>query len=126
MPASQRNFNYSDYESDDGTTYCLKASAEAIAETETGAVSPCTSAIAYGRATKRRAPRYAIYRDGTTFRTVRYPVFTPTAYAALTVGTDTSSVFVPGLATAVTYTLVKRVPERIPSIVVGRQDADHA
>ena len=126
MPASQRNFNYSDYESDDGTTYCLKASAEAIAETETGAVSPCTSGIAYGRATKRRAPRFGIYRDPTTFRTVRYPFFTPTDYAAATVGTDTSSVFVPGLATAVIYTLVKKVPERVPSIIIGRQDADHA
>jgi hypothetical protein len=35
-------------------------------------------------------------------------------------------VFVPGLATAVTYTLVKKVPERVPSIIIGRQDADHA
>lgn len=126
MAADQRNFAFSDYGSDDGTTYCLKGDANMIAVGAHGGVTPCTSGLAYGRATRRRSPRKAIYRDGTTFRTVTTPVFTPAAFAALVVGTATVAVHVPGNTATVTYTLVKKVPERIPSIVIGRTDPDHA
>jgi len=126
MPADQRNFAYSDYLSDDATTYCLKADANMVATAALGGVTPCTSGIAYGRSSARRQPRKAIYRDGTTFRTVTTPVFTPTDFAALTVGTDTITVHVPGNTATVTYTLVKKVAEKVPSIVIGRTDADHA
>jgi len=126
MPADQRNFNYSDYLSDDSTTYCLKADQNVISTSGLGATSPCTSGVAYGRASLRRQPRKGLYRDSTTFRTVLAPIFTPTAYAALTVGTSTLAVHVPGETATVTYTLVKKIPERIPSTVIGRQDADHA
>ncbi len=126
MPADQRNFAYSDYASDDGTTYCLKADANAIANADLGGVAPCTSGTPYGSATVRRSPRKAIYRDPTTFRTVTVPVFTAADYAALTLNTDTLSVHVPGVVAPVSYTLVKKVPEKVPSITIGRQDADHA
>jgi hypothetical protein len=125
MPADQRNFNYSAYESDDTVTYCLKADQAWISFADSGAAA-CAGAPAYGRATRRRAPRKAIYRDSTTFRTVTEPVFTAAQYAALTVGTDTYDVHVPGNTATVSYTLVKKVPERIPSTVIGRQDTDHA
>ena len=124
MPAVQRNFDYFAYESDDATTYCLRADEDWGNNAASGGAA-CAGAPAYGRATSRRAPRKAIYRDPQTFRTFTEPVFTPTAYAALTVGTSTWAVNVPGLATTVSYTLVKKVPERIPSTVVGRQDTDH-
>lgn len=124
MAADQRNFDYSQYASDDGTTYCLKADANMIATSGLGGTA-CTGQPAYGRATTRRSPRKAIYRDPTTFRTLTTPVFTASDYAALTVGTSTVSVHVPGNTAAVTYTLVKKVPERIPSTVIGRQDTDH-
>lgn len=127
MAATQPNFNYSQYVSDDGTTYCLKASQEWIsAAGNPGGSATCSANPAYGRATRRRAPRKVIYRDPTTFRTRTVPVFTSAAYSALDVGAATLSVFVPGEAGAVTYTLVKKIPERIPSTVVGRQDPDHA
>jgi len=125
MAADQRNFGYSQYVSDDGTTYCLKADSNMIATSGLGGAA-CTGQPAYGRATNRRAPRKAIYIDGTTFRTVTTPVFTATDYAALTVGTDTLSIHVPGETAAVTYTLKKKVPEKVPSTVIGRQDPDHA
>lgn len=125
MAADQRNWGYSDYLSDDGTHYCLRADSNMIADVNLGGAA-CTTGIAYGRATTRRAPRKAIFRDSTTFRTVTTPVFTPTAYAALTVGTSSVAIHVPGNTATVTYTLVKKVPEKIPSIVVGRQAADHA
>ena len=127
MAATQRNFNYSQYVSDDGTTYCLKAAQEWIsAAGNPGGSAACSANPAYGRATVRRSPRKIIYRDSTTFRTVTVPVFTTAAYAALDVGSATLSVFVPGEAGAVTYTAVKKIAERIPSTVIGRQDPDHA
>jgi hypothetical protein len=125
MPADQRNFDYSAYLSDDGTTYALKADAAWIADSHSGSAS-AAGHPPYGRKTTRRSPRMAIFRDPTTFRTVTGPVFTPTAYAALVVGTTTRAIHVPGETATVTYTLVKLVPERIPSTVVGRQDPDHA
>lgn len=125
MPAVQRNFDYFLYESDDGNNYCLRADDDWGNNAASGGAA-CAGAPAYGRATTRRAPRKVIYRDPQTFRTVTEPVFTSTAFAALTVGSDTLSVSVPGLATTVSYTLVKKVPERIPSTVVGRQDTDHS
>ena len=126
MVAVQPNFNYSQYVSDDGTTYCLKASQEWIsAAGNPGGSAACSANPAYGRATTRRAPRRAIYRDPTTFRTRTVPVFTSTAYAALDVGSAVLQVVIPGETGGVTYTLVKKVAERIPSTVVGRQNPDH-
>ena len=126
MPADQRNFDYSRYASDDGTNYALKADAAWIAGTALSGSASAAGLVAYGRATKRRAPRKLIFRDPTTFRTVTEPAFTTAAYDAAIVGTTTYSVHVPGLTATVSYTLVKKQPERIPSTVIGRQDADHA
>lgn len=125
MPADQRNFDFSAYLSDDGTTYALKADAAWIADAASGSAT-AAGHPAYGRESRRRAPRKAVYRDGTTFRTNTVPVFTPTAYAALSVGSSTRSLHVPGLTATVTYTLVKKIPEKIPSTVIGRTDPDHA
>jgi len=125
MPGVQRNFGYFSYDSDDATSYCLKADADWGGSAGSGGTA-CAGEPAYGRATTRRSPRYAIFRDPTTFRTLKGVVFTPAAYAALTVGTSTYSVTYPGSATPQSYTLVKKVPERIPSTVIGRQLEDHA
>jgi len=125
MPAVQRNFDYFSYDSDDATSYCLRGDEDWGNNADSGG-SACAGEPAYGRATRRRSPRKAIYRDATTFRTFTGVVYTPAAYAALTVGTDTLALAVPGLTGTVTYTLVKKVPEKIPSTVIGRQDPDHA
>ncbi len=125
MAADQRNFGYSVYVSDNGQNYCLKADANMIATAGLGGAA-CTNQPPYGRASLRRQPRKAIYRDPTTFRTITTPVFTPTAYGALVVGTSTVAKHVEGETATVTYTLVKLVPEKIPTTVIGRQDPDHA
>lgn len=125
MPADQRNFNYSAYVSDDGNTYALKADQAWISNTDSGSASPAGHP-GYGRKTRNRQPRTATYRDPTTFRTVTEPVFTPTAYAALTVGTSTLAVHVPGETATVTYTLDRKLPERVARAAITRQDPDHA
>jgi hypothetical protein len=121
--ATQKNFDYFAYDSDDGTSYCMRGDEDWGGAAASGGTA-CAGEPAYGRATTRRSPRYAIYRDPATFRTFRGVVYTSAAYAALTVGTSTRAINVPGNVAAVTYTLVKKVPERIPSTVVGRQNTD--
>lgn len=123
--AVQRNWNYFQYHSDDGTTYALRADQDWGNDAASGGAL-AAGQPAYGRATRRRTPRRLIFRDPTTFRTFSGPAFTAAAYAAATVGTTTHSVSVPGNVAAIVYTLVKKEPERIPSTVVGRQDPDHA
>lgn len=123
--AVQRNYNYFAYVSDTGTTYALRADEDWGNAAASGGAS-AAGQDPYGRATRRRAPRKAIYRDPTTFRTFSGPVFTAAAYAALNPGASTYAVSVPGNVGTVTYTLVKLVPEKIPTTVVGRQDVDHA
>lgn len=126
MAADQLNFGYSQYVSDDGNTYCVRSDAEWIANADSGGAA-CTGQPGYGRSTRRRALRYAIYQDiADTFRSFKRPVFTPTAAAALTVGTSTVSVHVPGETAAVTYTLTDLVPEkRAPNTLKGIGRPDH-
>jgi len=125
MPAVQRNWDYYQYVSDDGTTYALRTSMEWAAEAGF-ALNALTGGEPRLIPSKTQQPRRAIYRDPTTFRTASGPVGTAAAYAALVIGSDTIDVSVPGLATSVTYTLVKKVAEKIPSTVSGRHDLDHA
>jgi len=125
MAVAQLNYDYFAYESDDGTTYCKRSDDDWGNDAASGGAA-CAGAVAWGGDSRRRSTRKAIFRDPTTFRTRTLPVFTAAAYAALTVGTDTLTVAIPGSATAATYTLVKKVPEKVPSTVVGRQDPDHA
>lgn len=124
MPADQRNWNYYTYASDDGTTYNIRATEEWVATTVTGLTTRTTGAPRF-IASKSQSPRKFIYRDPTTFRTFSGPVGTTTAYAAAALG-DSVTVHVPGLTAGITYNLVKKVPERVPTTIVGRQDTDHA
>jgi hypothetical protein len=125
MPADQRNFGYSDYLSDDGSHYCVKADAAWIADSQSGGAT-CTTARAYGRDTSRRHKRAAIFRDVTTFRTVKGPVFTPTAYAALVATPGTRAIHVPGETATVSYTQDSLIAEKLGRTAITRTDPDHA
>jgi len=125
MPATQRNWNYYDYVSGDGQTYSIRASEEWAAVAAHGLTLTTTARPRYIASAQQR-PRKALYRDNTTFRTTSGPVGTSADWDALTLTTDTITVAVPGLATGVTYNLLKKIPEKIPVISVGRQDPDHA
>jgi hypothetical protein len=122
MPTtSARNFNYFSYLSDDGNTYNMRGDQL----WGNGAPSGGTAAgahPAYGRQSRRRHPRKVTFRDPGSFRTFTAAVYTPTAYAALSIGSTTTSRFLPGSATAIVYTCVAKTPEKVPTSVVGRQD----
>jgi len=126
MAADQINFGYSQYVSGDGNTYCMKSTAEWTANADSGGAA-CSGRSGYGRASRNRSPRMAIYQDATTFRTYRRPVFTSTDFDALTIGTSTVAVHVPGETATVTYTLVAKIGEKLPSTALkGPSRPDHA
>ncbi len=71
----------------------------------------------------RMKVRRIIYQDPVTFRTVDPVFYTPAAYALVALG-DIVAVQVEGLATAVNYAAVKKVPEKQPARATVRQLAD--
>ena len=73
--------------------------------------------------TARMRVRRVIYQDPTTFRTIDPIIYTPTAFAAIALG-STLAVQVAGLSTTVNYNAVKKVPERQPGRGGARQLAD--
>lgn len=124
MPAVQPNYDYFTYVSSDGTTYNLRAETGWAGVAAHGLAARTSGAPRF-IASRQHSPRRFIYRDSTTFRTRSGPVGTSAAFDAAALG-DTIAVSLPGLATTAAYTLVKKVPESVPTSIVGRQDPDHA
>ncbi|HLZ25661.1 MAG TPA: hypothetical protein VKQ30_26345 [Ktedonobacterales bacterium] len=121
VTTSARLFNYFLYNSDDGSTYNLKSD-QAWGQAAASGGAAATATRSYGRASRRRAPRKVVFRDAGSFRTFTAPVFTTAAYNALVIGTTTLTRFLPGASTGVTYTCIKKIPEKLPTSVIGRQD----
>lgn len=124
MPLDQRNFDYYSYESDDGTTYNLKADMSWAAVAGHGLAARANGQPRY-IASGAQHPRTVRYVDLTTGRSVQGPIGTSAAYTALTIG-DTHSFPVPGSATAVVYTLASKRAEKVPGSVAQTHVADHA
>lgn len=124
MPLDQPNFDYYSYESDDGTTYNLRADVAWAAVTEHG-----LAARANGQprliASGLQRPRMVRYVDLTTGRTRVGPIGTAAAYAAIDIG-DTHSFAVQGGATAISYTVAAKIGEKVPGSVAQSHVADHA
>lgn len=109
------NFVYSDYVSDDGNTYSMRTISTWAAAAASGGTSTSTHPL-YGKSSRRREPRKFRFVDAAVpGRFVTLPVFTATAYGAGTVGTTTFARGVRGEAAAVTFTLDKKIPEKVPS-----------
>jgi hypothetical protein len=124
VPLPQRNFGYFTYESDDGTSYNLKADADWAAITEHGLAARANGQPRY-IASGLQKPRRVRYVDLTTGRSVEGPVGTAAAYAALDIG-DTHTFPVTGSGTAVSYTLAAKIGEKVPGSVIQSSLGDHA
>lgn len=124
MPLVQPNFGYFTYESDDGFSYNIRASAEWAALAGNGLAARSS---AQGRyiTTGSRKPRMVTFKDLTTGRSKKGPVGTSAAYTAYNIG-DTQAFAVPDQTADVTYTLVSKTPEHIPGSVIQSAVADHA
>jgi hypothetical protein len=125
MAAQQKNMGLFTYLDDNAQSWNKRGELDAIRNAVDGSTA-FGAHPNWGRESKRHSVRKAIYQDGTTFRTKTIIVYTPTAMAALTTGTSTLSFMVEGEATAVVYTLAKKVGERQPSAAAARNLADHA
>lgn len=125
MAADQKNLTLFTYVDDGGTSWNKRGELDAVRN----AVDGSTAAGAnpnWGRETRRHSVRKIIYQDPTTFRTKTVIMYTAAADAAITLGTSTLAFHVEGETATVTYTAVKRIPERLPSAAASRNLIDHA
>lgn len=125
MPASQKNFDLFTYTDNGGQDWNKRGEEDAVRNAVDGSTIFGANP-AWGRETRRHRTRKIIYRDATTFRTKTVIFYTAAADAAITLGTDTLSFPVEGLATAVVYTAFQRVDEKLGSVGAARNLADHA
>jgi hypothetical protein len=124
MAADQPNSNLFTYTDDSGNTWNKRGPLN----TAINAVDGSTALTAGARLwtdTKSHQCRKAVFFDPTTFRTVRFPVYTAAAFAAITSAT-TISIHVPGNTATVTYSLSAKVPERQRQSKTSRNLGDHA
>jgi hypothetical protein len=114
MPAEQRNLQWYRYVDDNGANRAIMTEKDWGDSTASGCTTIAGGETVFGAQSKTHHTRKVVYRDPTTFRIIKYVVCTAAAYAALP---TTQQVWVPGLATQVTYNLQQRIPEkqRIPT-----------
>ena len=124
MAANQRNSNLFSYTDDDANVWNKRGPIDASINAIDGSTA-LTPGQPLWTDTKSRQCRKAVFFDPTTFRTVRFPVYTPAAFAAITSAT-TLNVNVPGEAAAVAYSLAEKIPERQRQSNTRRNLADHA
>ena len=124
MPANQRNFQWFTYTDDAGNAWNKKGSLDAAINAIDGSTAFTAGARVWPHRTRRYHTREAIFKDATTQRKVKIPVYTTAAYTAIVKGTTTLAISVPGLATTVTYTAFDKIGEKTPSFgsVVGLTD----
>jgi hypothetical protein len=117
--ATAPSYSVNAYIDDAAQVWNIRGNAAWAADAASGATVAGAHPFWGGRNTKRRHPRYVIYQDPASGRTVRRIVYTPAAMAALAVGA-THTFSYPGLETAVAENLVLKEPERQPTRITVR------
>lgn len=108
--AVEPNRQWYRYVSDGGANFGIMADQDWGNNAASGLAAFNAADPAWGPQSRMHRTRKAVYRDPVTFRTVTHPVGTAAAFAALP---STISVPLPGTATAVTYNLAQRKPEKM-------------
>lgn len=121
--AVQRNFQWYRYVDDSARNWAIRADKDNGDNASFGMAAFNAADPPFGRQTVRHRPRFVIYQDNATFRTVRVVCGTAAAFAA---APATLSVSVPGDATAVTYNLAGKVGEKLQVPKASRNADDHA
>lgn len=123
MARNQKNFEWFDYLDDNGLHWNVRGeSGGALSGIDGHAPFDATRPV-FGAISSHRHPRYAVFHDPTTLRTVKGIIYTPSAYNAIAPG-DTVAVQVAGLATTVPYRLLEKLPERLPRARASRNLPD--
>lgn len=123
MAANQRNSNLFTYHDDNGVTWNKRGPIDTAINALDGSAALTAGAPVWTDQKSRRC-RKAVFFDPVTFRTVRFPVYTTAAFAAIT-GATTLGVNVPGEVAAVTYSLAEKIPEFQRAAKTSRNLQDH-
>lgn len=124
MAANQRNSNLFTYVDGNGTTWNKRGPIDTAINAIDGSAALTAGAPVWIDSKKRRC-RKAVFFDPSTFRTVRFPVYTAAAFTAIT-GATTLAINVPGETAAVTYSLSEKIEEKQPVAKTSRNLTDHA
>lgn len=122
MAVNEKNFSYFKYVDDNGTGWNVRGEDGGPGSAIDGHATDYTLP-AFGRQSRRRHVRYAVWTDPATFRSVRTVIYTAAAFAAIASGA-TVDVSVAGGATTVPYTLSAKVGERLPIAAASRHLAE--
>jgi hypothetical protein len=125
LAADQLNFNLFTYTDNDSVVWNKRGEDNSVLTAVNGATAFGAHPTWPAQSRRFRA-RAVIYRDGTTFRTKRVVFYTAAAYAAITPGTSTIALHVPGNTATVTYTALQKIDEKKPSVGGARQLGEHA
>jgi hypothetical protein len=123
MAANEKNFKIFDYLDDSGNHWNVRGEAGGSGSAIDGHAALDAANPLFGTQTRRRHTRHVVAQNATNFRTIKFIVYTPTAYAAIAIG-DTIAVQVPGSATTVDYLVSDKLAERIPGAKASRNLAD--
>jgi len=123
MAANQRNLQVFTYVDDNAVTWNKRGQEDAAINAVDGSAA-LTAGAPVWIDTKRKQTRKAVFQDPTTFRTVKFTVYTAAAFAALT-SASTLNINVPGEVAAVTYNLSEKIGEKQPVAKAARQLTDH-
>jgi len=125
MAANQKNFDVFTYVDNDGTTWNKRGPVDTAINAIDGSAALTAGAPVWTDSGRRKHCRKAVFYDPSTFRTIRFPVYTAAAFAAIT-GATTLNVNVPGETAAVTYNLSEKIDEKQPVAKTTRKLIDHA
>lgn len=124
MAANQRNSNLFSYVDDSTAVWNKRGPIDTAINAIDGSTA-LTPGQPLWTDSKSRRCRKAVFFDPTTFRTIRFPVYTAAAFAAIT-GATTLNVNVPGETAAVSYSLAEKIPEMQRQAKASRNLPDHA
>lgn len=124
MAANQKNSNLFSYVDQNANVWNKRGPIDTAINAIDGSTA-LTAGKPLWTDSKSHQCRKAVFVDPTTFRTIRFPVYTAAAFAALTAGT-TLNVNVPGETAAVSYTLSELIPEKQRVSKASRNLPDHA
>jgi len=122
MAGNEKNFSLFDYVDDNAFHWCLRGEDGGRGGgRRTRGVHRHQSSVR--QITRRRHPRYIVAMNATTFRTIRFIVYTAAAYAAIA-GGSSIAVQLPGLATTTPFLVSSKVGEKMPIAKCERNLAD--
>lgn len=112
MAGNQKNFQYFTYLTDQSVAHNIKGESGGAFSAIDGHAAPVLTQPLLTGINKRNRPRYAIAEHTTTFRRARGIIYTPTAFAAIVLG-STVNVATAGNTGTTAFTVIDLQPEKL-------------